>query len=286
MHSTPTLHTLATPHPIHAARPRAVIRFCKYVLTVFLSLAGLTSLPAIGSRIHGQTVAVDVVDRRSGQVLDVLHARGERWIVGAPGHEYLLRLTNRTGARVLAVTSVDGVNVVTGETAAPSQSGYVLAPGGTVEIAGWRKSLATTAAFYFTDLGDAYASRTGRPEDVGVIGVAVFRERVRIADQAWPAEGGLAKQNAARDRAESRADGAQGPAAAPSLGTGHGRHEASPVTRVRFERASTEPAEVLALRYDRRENLVALGILPPAPLASAPRPFPDWNRGFVADPPR
>ena len=32
----------------------------------------------------------------------------------------------RPAARVLAVTSVDGVNVITGETAAQEQSGYVL----------------------------------------------------------------------------------------------------------------------------------------------------------------
>ena len=46
-----------------------------------------------------------------------------------------------------------------------------------MEITGWRKSLERTAAFYFTDLGDSYAARTGRPQNVGVIGVAVFQER-------------------------------------------------------------------------------------------------------------
>ena len=39
------------------------------------------------------------------------------------------------------MTSVDGVNVVSGETASPSQSGYVLDPYESVEISGWRKSL-------------------------------------------------------------------------------------------------------------------------------------------------
>ena len=79
---------------------------------------------------------------------------------------------------------------------------------------------------------------------------------------------------------------ARAAAPAPSIGTGHGRNEASAAERVQFERASTMPAEVVTIRYDRRENLVAMGILPPAPIASAPRPFPDWNAGFVADPPR
>ena len=53
----------------------------------------------------------------------------------------------------------------------------MLDPWGSVEITGWRKSLERTAAFYFTDLGDSYAARTGRPQNVGVIGVAVFQEK-------------------------------------------------------------------------------------------------------------
>ncbi len=88
---------------------------------------------------------------------------GRRWVVGAPGHEYSVRVCNRTNARVLAVMSVDGVNIVTGDTAAPLQSGYVLSAWECADISGWRKSMERTAAFYFTELPDAYATRTGRP---------------------------------------------------------------------------------------------------------------------------
>jgi len=35
------------------------------------------------------------------------------------------------------------------------------------DINGWRKSQSSTAAFYFTELPDAYAARTGRPDNVG-----------------------------------------------------------------------------------------------------------------------
>ena len=122
---------------------------------------------------------VEVYDRQDGTTLRVYEKDGRRYVVGTPGHEYALRMRNLTGARILAVTSVDGVNVVTGETASPDQSGYVVDAWGSVEIAGWRKSLQNTAAFYFTDLGDSYAARTGRPATSGVIGVAVFRERER-----------------------------------------------------------------------------------------------------------
>jgi hypothetical protein len=69
------------------------------------------------------------------------------------------------------------------------------------------------------------------------------------------------------------------------LGTGHGRDETSYATRVAFERASTTPSETLAVRYDRRETLAALGVIPREPYYArrSPEPFPGALR-FVPDP--
>ena len=102
---------------------------------------------------------------------------GQAFVAGAPGNEYAIRIRNRSSDDLLAVVSVDGVNAVTGQTASPAQGGYVIAARGYLEIKGWRKSLERTAAFYFTDLGDSYAARTGRPDNVGVIGVALFKRK-------------------------------------------------------------------------------------------------------------
>ena len=140
------------------------------------ALAWCLPLPALA----GMAVDVEILDRKSGEVLPVYWHAGERHVAGEPGREYEIRLRNRQGDRVLAVTSIDGVNVITGKTAAPSQSGYVLDPWGRIDIDGWRKSMDQVAAFYFTALPDSYAARTGRPDHVGVIGVALFRERVRV----------------------------------------------------------------------------------------------------------
>jgi len=71
--------------------------------------------------------------------------------------------------------------------------------------------------------------------------------------------------------------------AAP-LGTGHGRREWSPVQRVEFERAGDRPDQRVVIRYDRRENLVAQGVLPRPPRPwREPDPFPA-ALGFVPDP--
>ena len=255
--------------------------------------------PAAANWPQSSLASVDVYDRTDGTALAVYPKDGRRYIVGTPGHEYAVRIRNCTGERILAVTSVDGVNVVSGETASPGQSGYVIEPYGSVEIAGWRKSLERTAAFYFTDLRDSYAARTGRPANVGVIGVAVFKEkqppivyrpyRDKIAaDAASPraeapasaANGKSAPAGQANERDDTqRAAGAL----AKQLGTGHGRNETSYAQRVNFERASSAPAETVALQYDRRENLVARGVLPsPRYAERAPDPFPAMR--FVPDP--
>jgi hypothetical protein len=266
-----------------------------------------------------QTLAqLDVYDRATGSVLPVFEKDGRHYIVGFPGHEYALRIRNVTGQRILAVTSVDGVNVITGDTATPSQSGYVIDPWGSVEISGWRKSLSRTAAFFFTEHSNSYAARTGRPFDVGVIGVAVFAERSRPpmrisertegtradarrepkaeADAAAPstsaptipsAPAGAASGFAERQReqaADSR-DGAANAQPLAKLGTGHGRSETSYARQVAFERATSEPAQLVAIQYDRHENLVALGVLPAPPhhyARRAPHPFPGMR--FTPDP--
>jgi hypothetical protein len=254
-------------------------------------------------------VQVDVYDRTSATALPVYTKDGRVYVVGTPGHEYAVRIRNCTGSRILAVTSVDGINVVTGETASPEQSGYVLEPWGSVEIAGWRKSMRETAAFFFSEHSQSYAARTGRPFDVGVIGVAAFAEkrapipRVSMHEQKREAnERPKDSRDAAAElpasappltRAESaRADaqasealGAsrQAPAPLAKLGTGHGRTETSHAWRTTFERATAEPAQVAALHYDRHANLVALGVIPaPAHIARTPRPFPGMR--FVPDP--
>jgi hypothetical protein len=262
-------------------------------------------------------VQVDVYDRVERSALPVYHKDGRLYVVGVPGHEYAVRIRNRTAGRILVVTSVDGVNVISGDTAAPSQSGYVLDPWGSVEISGWRKGLDRTAAFYFTDLRDSYAARTGRPQNVGVIGVAVFQEqprRVGRREQDWrdrlsaapqpalpsaknearaeaPAESagqaaGAADAGIAEDAA--RAEFKDQAKAMSRLGTGHGRSEESRASVTRFDRATDTPAEVVSLQYDGRENLIALGVLPqPTPYVARrePNPFPGALR-FVPDPDR
>lgn len=225
-----------------------------------------------GAARAGALVDLAVVDRATGERIPVHTHRGRVYVPGSPGSKYSLVITNKTGERVLAVTSVDGVNVITGETASPAQSGYVLDPWGSVEISGWRKSMSEVAAFVFTSLSDSYAARTDRPGNVGVIGVAVFRE------YQPPRPPAMSRQEAP---SVSSADAESRAAPREKLGTGHGEREPSYASWTDFRRASDNPAELVSIWYDSRTNLVARGIIPGRPYAE-PNPFPGFR--FTPDP--
>jgi hypothetical protein len=264
------------------------------LLALPLVLGAACSAPALAV---GRLVDVEIVDRTRREQLPLYRHAGLDWIAGRPGDRYAVQLVNRTPGRVLVVLSVDGINAVSGETAAVGQGGYVLDPWQRAEITGWRKSEREAAAFYFTSIADSYAARTDRPENVGVIGVAVFRERPRPPEpRAFPSAP-LARREAA-PAAQGAADAARqgsgltnsadAPAAEAQasakleqrLGTGHGEREYSPVTRVAFERASRDPAEVVRVRYDSEPNLVAMGVIRPWRAPWSPEPFPR----YVPDP--
>jgi hypothetical protein len=240
-----------------------------------IAMLAMALLAAGEAAAHGRLADLSVYDRTEGRRLTVRWHEGRAYVVGKPGNEYQVTVRNRGREDVLAVISVDGVNVVSGETAHPGQSGYVLASHQSYDILGWRKSLAETAAFYFTPLPDSYAARTGRPENVGVIGVALFRRK---------AEPQVLAPAAPQTRREAASDAAAGAPAAEQeakLGTGHGRRETSHAQHVTFERATPAPVETITLYYDSHRKLVARGVIRESiPVAPLPRPFP----GFVPDP--
>lgn len=240
-------------------------------------------------------VDMRVVDRDSGAVLPITHGPGGTYVVGEPGHRYSVRLTNRSAGRVLTVLSVDGVNAVSGETATPDQAGYVLGAYETAEINGWRKSLDEVAQFVFSAPEDSYAQRTGRPHNVGVIGIAIYREAlIQPRPEPWSER----RYELPRERDQAaRADSA-GAASAKSvprqrdalaseqnseLGTGHGAREWSPLATTTFRRAGSAPDQIVELQYDTARHLAERGVIP-SPRSQRRHPPRAFAGGFVPDP--
>lgn len=260
-------------------------------------LAGFKPAPPMitpqPSRIASGPVFLTLLDRDSGGLLPQYAHDGQRWTPGERGHRYGVRLRNASPQRVLVVLSVDGINAISGEQATPAQTGYVLNPWQTTDITGWRKSNDEVAQFVFSSPRDSYAERTGRGDNLGVVGIAVFNERDAVRwehrpaaplRRASPAPAPAATQDAASSASRVMAEPAQAPA--QRLGTGHGEREASSVRDTAFERATTDPVQVVQLRYDSARNLRARGIVLDRPARTAerePQAFPDQ---YVPDPPR
>jgi hypothetical protein len=176
--------------------------------------------------------------------------------------------------------------VVSGETASVEQGGYILGRRQRFDIMGWRKSLNQIASFYFSHIDQSYAAQTGRPQNVGVIGVALFKRKaypLELEQRSDADYTGRADSPAAPSSKSSPADAAESSMddrLESALGTGHGRRQTSVVRYAEFERASQTPDETIAIFYDSRANLIARGIIPGQ--RHRPDPFPV---GFVPDPP-
>ncbi len=96
------------------------------------------------------------------------------------GDAYVMKFQNRTAGRVLVIGSVDGLNVLDGATAKATDDGYVVGSGQTIEIKGWRASLAEVRQFVFDDKAKSYAAGTGHgSESCGVISCKVFAEKAK-----------------------------------------------------------------------------------------------------------
>jgi hypothetical protein len=224
-------------------------------------------------------------------------ADGRRYVLGGIGERYQIHLVNPTSERLEAVVSVDGLDAIAGRPASLERRGYILPAFADITIDGWRTSLETVAAFRFSSVRQSYAARTGHDRNVGVIGVAFFRERPpppvawRPAVPRAEASSPPAPADAAGGASASRA--APTTPSRPGLGTEFGEAHELQVTEIPFVRASRSPMTVTELRYDDREGLLARGIVVPQPwrdardaeneLRDTAQPFPESR--FAQPPP-
>lgn len=112
-----------------------------------------------------------------------------RLVAGKKDSAYSIVVKNRCKSALEIVASVDGLDVMTGKAASFEKRGYIVEPGQTLEIDGFRTSYSKVAAFKFSGVENSYANmRHGNTRNVGVIGLAVFT-RKNVNPWTWmPAE--------------------------------------------------------------------------------------------------
>jgi len=151
--------------PALAEAPRAGARAPAPVAPLSASGAGGYSIELIGS---------------AGETLPTYSHGGRYYVLGNRGERYSIRVVNPTARRIEAVVSVDGLDVIDGRPADYREKrGYIVPAYGDVIIDGFRVSTSAVAAFRFSSVKNSYAGRKGKPRHVGVVGVAIFEERVR-----------------------------------------------------------------------------------------------------------
>lgn len=240
--------------PAHLSKTRPV--------ALALAVATLLVLPAAPARAMAQgawsmEVLVD------GRPLPEHPARGTTYIEAQRGREYSIRLRNHTSRRVAVALSVDGLNSIDAKTTSAAEaSRWILGPYATITIGGWQTSASTARRFFFTSEEDSYGAWLGRTKNLGVISAVVYEER-------RPEPVAIREGTQAPGRGEARAEGAvprrqvkASPRAKDDYAaTGIGRQVGHQVRTVRFD-SEPAPAAVMELRYEYRDALVRLGVLP------------------------
>ena len=125
---------------------------------------------------------VDVRVCVKGRAVREYQHNGVHFIESRSGTSYTIKIKNDNGFRVMAIVSVDGLDVISGKPAENVDSGYIVDSYSSTEIKGYRVSDNDSAAFMFSSKGKSYAAtaESGNVRNAGVIGVRIVREREKI----------------------------------------------------------------------------------------------------------
>lgn len=251
---------------------------------------------------------------------DEYYHQGQVWIEGREGSTYTLRFTNRSPNRVLAIFSVDGLDVLKGQPAGHLSEGYVVNGNSTLDIPGWKLNNSTAAEFYFSRSNKSYVSKIGgNVNNTGVIGAMVFREAQPIQwaqpltytattgiplqptnwgvnTSGWNGHPGVPASlnnisvgSVSYTSANTRgANSLSHNAVSQDVGTGFGPATAWNTVSTTFNREhTTVPNAIMVVYYDSAKNLQRRGIVLKSKYGTdaSNNPFPAYTNGGVVPPP-
>lgn len=234
------------------------------------------------------------------------YRNGTDWIEARDGVRYVVEIRNDNWKRILAVASVDGLNVINGKHEDSfTAPGYIIHGHGNIKIPGWKISADNVKEFYFTPEGSSYSSKLGaNPANDGVIASAIFEEKeyytwtnTSHGSSYWPKADikylypPLVNQNVFDDGHRNINNNVNN-IMFSSASTGASINVNNLTSKVE-EKLATGSGEVvdfkthktwfgervlkatLLLYYDTREGLIRRGINLDTPRSTLPRPFPN-----------
>ncbi len=123
--------------------------------------------------IHGYSAHILVNGRK---VKEYRH-NGYTFVEAKDGTEFAIEVKNHLSNRVLAIVSVDGLDILDGKPATKKSRGYVVHGNNSDTFHGWRKSDTEVGAFKFTTSEQSYATEKGKGQSNGVIAVKLLAEK-------------------------------------------------------------------------------------------------------------
>jgi hypothetical protein len=244
--------------PKNTTNPPSVV-LSMAVLALAVIVAGVPA-EALETEVCRIEILVD------GKPLAEYAARGTTYIEALRGREYAVRLTNLIDRRIAVALAVDGLNSIDAKTTSASKaSKWVLGPYQSTTISGWQISSTDARRFFFTTEEDSYGAWLGRDANLGVIEAIVYREKKpRMIISKWlgaRSKAAPAPTDRARPSTEAEQRCGEGSDADDLAATGIGRRIDHRVRRVHLD-LEGHPAARLRLRYEYRQQLVHLGVLP------------------------
>ena len=117
-----------------------------------------------------------------GKPVRKINHQGDTFLPVAEGDVFTIRVQNTTRENVVAIVSVDGRSVMTGDEASHNDSGYLVRAGRSTVIEGYRRGMHKVKEFKVgRDYEESYGEkRSGSDLNDGVIGVAIIPEQKRI----------------------------------------------------------------------------------------------------------
>lgn len=227
-----------------------------------------------------------------GRAITEYPHNGETFVEGRAGSPYEIEIANHSPGRIEVILSVDGLGVRDGKEAGLHSPSYLVEGFGRITVPGWTLDMGSVAGFEFSSPKASYAkAATGSTNNVGVIGVMAFNEKVSsisrdflystnwgtqpLGHPVWDV-GATTYDAMPTSTGRATATSSVQSVNTSAIGTGFGQRTDFAVKEVSFTRG--ELIGTLIMRYDDAKGLKRRGIAISKPsrahLNVTPQAFP------------
>lgn len=141
----------------------------------------------------------------NGKPMREYYHKDKFYIEARQNSEYSVKIKNHSHKKIMAVLSIDGIDVLKGKNAIDAESGYIINPYSSTEIKGYRIDDDNVATFKFDDGKKSYSTQVEQKFDKkkiekvqkgeiapsknnGVIGVRIWEEKEPMVIPEWKSD--------------------------------------------------------------------------------------------------